>query len=112
MTRITLVKKRKADGNLCRKCDDVSRRLQRDGLAARIDRVVIADEREPEGLGMRLAREHDVDRAPFFLVTDDSSQVRVYTVYHRLVEAVLKRPVPQGYELVGLRGMHPELDHV
>ena len=112
MTTITLVKKRKADGNLCRKCEDVTRRLQRDGLADRIDRVVIADERDPEGLGMRLAREHDVDQAPFFLVADDSGQVRVYTVYYRLVKEVLNRQVPHADELAELMGMHPELDYV
>ena len=112
MRTITLVKKIKADGNLCRKCADVSRRLEQDGLSARIDRVLIADERAPEGAGMRLARRYAVDRAPFFLVEDDTGRVCVYTVYYRFVKEVLEQQSRPVDELVELMAMHRELDYV
>lgn len=112
MQTITFVKKIKADGKLCRKCADVSHRLEQDGLLVHIDRVIIASEREPEGAGMRLARQHEVDRAPFFIVEDDSGRVRVYTAYYRFVREVVKRQAPQVDELVELMNMHPELDYV
>jgi hypothetical protein len=112
MQTIAFVKKIKADGKLCRKCADVSHRLEQDGLLVHIDRVIIANEREPEGAGTQLARQHEVDRAPFFIVEDDSGRVRVYTVYYRFVREVVKRPARQVDELVELINMHPELDYV
>ena len=49
--RITFVKKIKADGSPCKKCAEVQSRLENDGLIDKIDRTVIADERDdPLGL--------------------------------------------------------------
>ena len=64
---ITLVKKIKLDGSPCRKCADVIGRLESGGLMSRIDHVVVADERDAESEGMRLASELGVDAAPFFI---------------------------------------------
>ena len=56
MRRITLVKKVLADGLPCRKCREIGQRLEQNGHTAWIDRVVVADEREPHGEGWALAR--------------------------------------------------------
>ena len=88
--RITFVKKIKVDGSPCRKCAEVQERLEKGGYLDRIDRTVIADERDPESEGMRLAKEHGVDVAPFFLVEDDDGSIRTYTVYFRFVKEVLQ----------------------
>ena len=53
--RITLVKKIKADGSPCRKCAEVVERLDKAQLLGRMDRVVVADERDPDSEGMQLA---------------------------------------------------------
>lgn len=98
MTRITLVKKITADGRSCAKCVDIHERLERDGIAGRIDRVVIADERSPDSEGMRLAREYRVERAPFFLVERPGEPVQVYTVYLRLLRDVLHRATDERDE--------------
>jgi hypothetical protein len=67
MTHVTFVKKIKTDGQPCKKCAEVEERLQSAGLMSRIDRVVIADERDDQSEGMKLAAEHAVEAAPFFL---------------------------------------------
>ncbi len=93
MRRITLVKKVLADGSPCRKCREVEARMQRNGHDAWIDRVMVADERDPHGAGWQLAREHGVTTAPFFLV-EENGQTRVYTVYLKFVREALRSEKP------------------
>lgn len=88
MRRITLVKKVLADGRPCRKCHEIGQRLEQNGHAAWIDRVVVADEREPHGEGWALACAHGVTVAPFFVV-EEAGTTRVYTVYLKFVREVL-----------------------
>nr|WP_271407808.1 hypothetical protein [Pseudomonas sp. Q1-7] len=54
--RITLVKKVLADGQDCRKCRDVMERLERGGHLDRIDRILVADERNPASAGWLAGR--------------------------------------------------------
>ena len=99
--RITFVKKILADGSPCAKCADVEARLATSGQMSHINRVVIADERNPDSEGMRLAAHHEVATAPFFIVEqhpeegiaqDGSHRVAtnttVYTVYLRFARDV------------------------
>jgi len=85
---ITFVKKLTAQGEPCGKCTDVEARLERAGLRHLIDEVVIADERDPGSAGFRLAHEHGVARAPFFLVRRDDGRHAVYTIYLQFVKEV------------------------
>ena len=84
-----MVKKLKADGSPCRKCADVEQRLRDAALLDRIDHIAIADERDPDSEGMQLARKHQIDRAPFFIVEDEQGQTRVYTIYFQFVKEAL-----------------------
>src|SRR5262245_35045360 len=77
---ITFVKKILASGELCPKCADVEQRLDRDGVRSHIDRVLVADERDPQSPGVQLAASLGVDRAPFFVV-ETPLRTTVYTVY-------------------------------
>ena len=111
--RITFVKKVLADGEPCRKCADVEQRLRASGQMDAIDRTVIADERDPDSEGMRIAAEHDVKLAPFFVV-EEGGEARVYAVYFRFVREVLggggaSRPKQEAEEI--LRA-NPDLDLV
>lgn len=109
---ITFVKKVLASGEPCAKCRDVQERLQRSGLMSRIDRVVVADERDEGSQGMRLARRHEVDRAPFFVVLN-AERTTVYTVYLKFVREVFGGEPPTGSELDEARDLlraHPDLD--
>jgi len=112
MERITLVKKILADGSPCAKCVDVLDRLERDGVAARIDRIVVADERDPASEGMRLAERHAVDRAPFFVVEAAGEPARVYTVYLRFVRDVLRGQTDEQAEAVEIARTMPALDYI
>jgi len=79
---ITFVKKILADGRLCKKCSEVNARLESEGLIASINHIAIADERDSNSEGMRLAKKYNVARAPFFLVEQDN-KVDVYDVYFK-----------------------------
>jgi len=79
---ITFVKKILANGELCKKCREVSERLDSEGLVALINHIAIADERDSESEGMRLARQFNVERAPFFLV-EQGGNVEVFDVYFK-----------------------------
>ncbi|GAA5523615.1 hypothetical protein Maes01_00163 [Microbulbifer aestuariivivens] len=88
--RITLVKKILADGSPCAKCRDVEEKLRENDQLRLIDETIIADERDSDSPGLALAREHQVNRAPFFLVEEEGQEPRVYTVYFKFVKEVLR----------------------
>lgn len=83
MTHITFVKKILVDGELCKKCQEVSERLNSEGLLNSIDHIAIADERNADSEGVRLAKLHQVTRAPFFLVENEAGDVTVYDIYFK-----------------------------
>ncbi len=107
---ITLVKKIKLDGSPCRKCADVLERLERDGYMEAIDRIVVADERNPESEGMQLAAKFEVERAPFFLVSDADGGTRVYTVYLKFLKEVLRVRTNEQAEAQEILEQNSDLD--
>jgi len=112
MAFITMVKKLTRDGEPCAKCRDVEARMRREGLFDQIDRVVIAREGDLSSEGMRLAEIYQVDRAPFFLVADGSGDVRVYTVYFKLLRDVLKPVREKRSTLSGLLSPAPVTEFI
>lgn len=110
--KITFVKKILADGSPCRKCGDVQQRLDESGQMARIDEVLIADERDPDSPGMRLAAELDVARAPFFVV-EDGGERKVYTVYFKFAKEVLGGSEGKASDAArDILDDNPDLDYV
>lgn len=83
--RITMVKKRLADGSDCRKCAEATDHLRSRGLLDRIDEIVWAEEGNPSSPGMVLGARLGVERAPFFVVRDDTGE-KVYTSVLQLVQ--------------------------
>ncbi|MGH8581854.1 MAG: hypothetical protein ACREWG_03515 [Gammaproteobacteria bacterium] len=108
---ITLVEKIKADGQPCRKCREVHERLETMGSLARIDRIVLADERDAGSEGMQLAARHNLDVAPFFLV-EDGPELRVYTSFLRFQQEVLKRQTSAQEEIAEIMDRNPDLDFI
>jgi len=108
--QITFVKKILADGRPCAKCGDVEQRLTAGDHWHAIDRVAIADERDPNSPGMQLAATHGVDRAPFFVVETGSKTV-VYTVFLKFVKEVLGHS-NDAVDAQLLLASHPDLDHI
>ena len=105
---ITFVKKILASGDTCQKCRDVEARLSDGGHWSAIDRVVVADERDADSEGMRLAMRLGVERAPFFVVERDG-ETTVYTVYLKFLKDVLQQATRTEANEAMLRS-HPELD--
>ena len=94
---ITFVKKILENGELCPKCGDVFKRLKAEGLIDRIDHIAIADMRDADSEGVRIAKEHGVERAPFFLVEDSVGDIAVFDVYFKfqkfMAEQGLAKPL-------------------
>jgi hypothetical protein len=105
---VTFVKKILADGRPCAKCADVEKRLEAGGHWGAIDRIVVADERDPHSEGMRLAATHGVTRAPFFVVEKEEKTI-VYTVYLKFLKEQLHATSAAESDEAVLRS-HPELD--
>ena len=91
--RITMVKKRLADGSECRKCLEASDHLHSRGLWDRIDEVVWAQEGDDASPGMQLSAKLRVDRAPFFVVADGEGDQAVYVSVLQLVRERLGQAV-------------------
>jgi phosphoadenosine phosphosulfate reductase len=87
--RVTMVKKRLLGGEPCKKCVDAETLLKSRNLWSRIDEVVWAVEGEAESPGMKLAAQHHVDLAPFFIVEDDKGELRVYTSTLQFIKEAL-----------------------
>ncbi len=108
--KITFVKKILADGTPCSKCADVIEKLETSGQMARIDEVLVADERDSQSPGMLLANQHAVDRAPFFLVEQPGESPVIYTVYLQFVKEVLNQKTDENAELKEILQNNSDLD--
>jgi phosphoadenosine phosphosulfate reductase len=75
---VTMVKKRLANGEPCRKCAQAEELLRNRGLWNLIDEVVWADENDPSSPGSQLGVRHGVAIAPFFIVRDEDGTETVY----------------------------------
>ncbi len=107
---ITLVKKILADGIPCKKCTEVQSRLEKDGYIDCIDHVAIADEREPNSEGMQLAKQYQVERAPFFILEEAGKPTKIYTIYFQFVKEVLKAESNEQEEAKEILKNNPDLD--
>ncbi len=95
-SKITLVKKILKDGSPCKKCADVLDRLESSDQIQFINEIIIADERDDSSEGMVLARKHNVDRAPFFIVEEEGKPAKIYTVYMKFVKEVLHQKIDES----------------
>lgn len=109
--KITFVKKILKTGAPCSKCKDVEARLMAENQMSFINQVLVADERDPESAGMQVAKHHNVDRAPFFVV-EDGGDVKVYTVYFKFVKEVLGSALGSEDEAKEILNDHPDLDYI
>ena len=81
--KITMVKKLLEDGSECKKCREVTERLQSHNEMNKIDYVAYADVREPDSEGFKLAEQYNMDITPFFIV-EDNGRENVYKTYLEL----------------------------
>ena len=78
---------------------EVEQRLRDAGLLSRINQIIIADEADLESEGMRLAREHKVETAPFFIVETDAGETVVYTIFIKFLKEVLQQDFTQKHQV-------------
>ena len=110
--KITLVKKILADGSPCKKCGDVLQKLEDGGHMDRMDDILVADERDPESEGLKLAKALNVHRAPFFVVYRDGAEPEVHTVFLKFVKEVLEQEADAGAEALEILADNPDLDFI
>ena len=107
---VTMVKKILLGGEPCKKCAQAEDVLRRRGLWDRIDHVAIADELDADSEGMRLAREHGMATAPFFIVREDGAgrPPRVFESVLTLIKEALQPgeggPATAGANAAGAAG--------
>jgi len=109
---ISMIKKIKADGSPCRKCAEIEKRLEVAGLTGKINRIIIADERDPETEGMRLAAQHNVDRAPFFIVEENGKTPRIFTIYMKFLKEVLEVEPSEQDAVKDIMDDNPDIDYI
>lgn len=90
--RITMVKKRLANGSPCDKCAQTEDMLRRRGFWDQIDEVVWAQEGDDQSEGAKLGKTHGVEVAPFFILNHDDGNLTVYTSPLRLIRDHLSGP--------------------
>ena len=81
--KITMVKKLLEDGSECKKCREVTERLNTHNEMNKIDHIAFADVRDTESEGFKLAEKHNMDTTPFFIVEDNGAET-VYKTYLEL----------------------------
>ena len=108
--KITFVKKIKADGSPCPKCNDVQEKLEQNDQLQFIDNTIIADERDPNSEGMLFAQQYGVERAPFFIVEKEGEEPVIYTVYLKFVKEVLNQQTSAKEEIQDIMDSNPDLD--
>jgi phosphoadenosine phosphosulfate reductase len=94
---VTMVKKRLAGGEPCRKCAQAEDLLKSRGLWNRIDEVVWADETDPSSPGMQLGARLGVSLAPFFVVREDDGTQTVYSSVLKLIKERLAAAAPPAH---------------
>src|SRR5262245_24838273 len=87
---VTMIKKRLADGSVCKKCVQAEELLKRRELWSQVNEVVWAQEDDASSPGMKLAAEHKVEVAPFFIVKDEGKE-QVYTSALELIKTRLTK---------------------
>ena len=87
--KITIVKKVKTDGSLCRKSGEVWEKLKEEKLLSKIDTIVFAHAGKFSSPGFSLAIKHQVTAAPFFIVEEDDGSTQVYTSDSDFLKEVL-----------------------
>lgn len=85
-----LVKKRLDDGDWCRKCKDVQRKLEEDGTIDLVGAMSVADVTDLSSDGMRIAEHFDEKKAPFFVVKEDGKPWRVIYSYMQWKKTMAK----------------------
>lgn len=108
---ITIVKKIRPDGSLCRKSAEVSQKLDQLNLNDSIDKVLFADDNDYFSPGLELARRHGVNAAPFFIV-EQENKIQVYTKYSRFFKEVLGQQTSESEEIDEIMAQHPDLDFI
>ena len=98
--KLSFVKKIKTDGSPCKKCADVEQRLRDNQQWELLDEIIVADERDDASPGMLLARDHQVEQAPFFLVEDENGEVSVYTIYFQFAREILEPLLNSRNEII------------
>jgi hypothetical protein len=109
MTTITLVQKIRSNGELCAKSAKVIADLTARGLRNNIDRLVTADEQNPDSEGYILAAQYQIDNAPFFIVTTEDHQTHAYPIYSQFLRSVFNLEPAESDEIAEIMAQNSDM---
>lgn len=110
---IKLIQKIKLDGNPCRKSARVLNSLKELNLIDKIDEIISADERNPyNSQGFTLASQYQISSAPFFIVENDESELKIYTAYYRFMKDIFNVSISEKEEISEIMAQNPDLDYI
>jgi len=87
---VVMVKKLMEDGSYCRKCQDVQGKLEKDNVLPWVSKTFVADVQNSKSDGALLAKEFDVDKAPFFIVKNPDEDWSLVYSYLQLRKRLKK----------------------
>jgi hypothetical protein len=109
---IVMVQKIKLNGERCHQSEWVFRDLEKRNLLDKIHQIAIADERDPSSIGYALAAQHQVDKAPFFVVTPSNGSTLVYSAYQRFLREVLHQVTDEAAEITEIMSQNSDLEFI
>lgn len=86
------------NGSHCRKSAEVLDQLKKLDLLSKIDTIIAADERNPSSSGFYLARQHQIETAPFFILQQNDSTC-VYTSSYSFLRDVFCQHISEQEEI-------------
>ena len=93
--KIIMVKKIMEDGQDCKKCREVSQRLEEGNELKFIDEIIYADVRDPDSNGIKVAKDRNIEIAPFFIV-EENGQESIYKTYMQFKRKVLQKVIEKA----------------
>jgi hypothetical protein len=108
---IVMIQKIKLNGERCNRSERIFQDLKKRNLLNQIHQIAIADERDPSSIGYALAAQYKVDKAPFFVVTSNSSTL-VYSAYQLFLKEVLHQVPDDADEIAEIMSQNPDLEFI
>lgn len=110
MPKITLVKKILTNGQPCRKCIELLRKLEASGHLDKIDKTVIAQEGNPQSEGFLLAELHNQESAPFFIIEHQNGNTETVSTYGDFLQIALGLKLDAREIFMNKLDKHNDLD--
>jgi len=81
---VVMVKKRLKDGSDCRRCKQISERIEKDKFGSHISETIFVEEGKNDSDAAKLSKQFKMRTAPFFVIKYDDDHVEAVESYFKL----------------------------